>query len=86
MAQEDRTKRPAKKPSPLARAARREQLLDAAIDLIRTAGPEVAMDEIAAACGITKPVLYSHFGDKAGLGDAMAERFSAVLLLSLIHI
>ncbi|HBX77816.1 MAG TPA: hypothetical protein DEG43_09235 [Acidimicrobiaceae bacterium] len=83
MAQEDRTKRRAKKPSPLARAARREQLLDAAIDLIRTAGPEVAMDEIAAACGITKPVLYSHFGDKAGLGDAMAERFSAVLLAEM---
>ena len=32
------------------------------------------MDEIAAEAGITKPILYSHFGDKAGLVQALAER------------
>jgi AcrR family transcriptional regulator len=32
------------------------------------------MDEIAAEAGITKPILYSHFGDKAGLMQALARR------------
>lgn len=32
------------------------------------------MDELAAEAGITKPILYSHFGDKSGLADALAER------------
>ena len=32
------------------------------------------MDEIAAEAGITKPILYSHFGDKAGLIQALASR------------
>ena len=32
------------------------------------------MDEIAAEAGITKPILYSHFGDKAGLIQALAGR------------
>ena len=32
------------------------------------------MNELAAAAGITKPILYSHFGDKAGLVAALADR------------
>ena len=32
------------------------------------------MDEIAAEAGITKPILYTHFGDKAGLVRALAGR------------
>jgi AcrR family transcriptional regulator len=35
------------------------------------------MDEIAAEAGITKPILYSHFGDKAGLVHALAGRVAA---------
>lgn len=61
------------------RAARREELLDAATTAIRRDGADVSMDDIAAEAGITKPILYSHFGDKAGLADALAERFSAEL-------
>lgn len=34
------------------------------------------MDEIAAEAGITKPILYRHFGDRAGLVDAVASRFA----------
>lgn len=33
------------------------------------------MDEIAAEAGITKPILYRHFGDKEGLYEALAERY-----------
>ncbi len=32
------------------------------------------MDEIAAEAGVTKPILYSHFGDKAGLVRALTMR------------
>jgi AcrR family transcriptional regulator len=35
------------------------------------------MDEIAREAGLTKPILYAHFGDKAGLSVALAERFTA---------
>lgn len=35
------------------------------------------MDEIAAEAGITKPILYSHFGDKAGLIQALAGRVAS---------
>lgn len=31
------------------------------------------MDTIAAAAGVTKPVLYAHFGDKAGMATAVAK-------------
>lgn len=33
------------------------------------------MDEIASEAGITKPVLYRHFGDKDGLYQALTERY-----------
>jgi AcrR family transcriptional regulator len=38
------------------------------------------MDDIADGAGITKPIIYRHFGDRAGLGRAIAERFSSDLL------
>jgi AcrR family transcriptional regulator len=60
--------------------ARRQELLDAATAAIRRDGADVSMDDIAAEAGITKPILYSHFGDKAGLADALGERFSGELV------
>jgi AcrR family transcriptional regulator len=57
-----------------ARASRREQLLDAADRAIRREGAEVSMGALAAEAGITKPVLYRHFGDREGLLDAVARR------------
>jgi AcrR family transcriptional regulator len=57
-----------------ARAARRATLLDAADRAIRRDGPEVSMEALASEAGITKPVLYRHFGDRGGLLDAVAER------------
>ena len=33
------------------------------------------MEQLAAEAGLTKPVLYSYFRDKAGLADALADRF-----------
>lgn len=66
-----------------ARAARREELLGAVISAIRRHGPGVTMEEIAAEAGITKPILYRHFGDRDGLVLALADRFSADLLFEL---
>jgi len=61
------------------RAQRREELLDAAVRAIQREGPDVSMDALAAEAGVTKPILYRHFGDKGGLCHALAERqFDAI--------
>jgi AcrR family transcriptional regulator len=57
------------------RAQRRELLLDAADRVICRSGSAVSMDEIASEAGITKPILYRHFGDKDGLYEALAQRY-----------
>lgn len=53
---------------------RRRALLDAADRVIMRDGPEASMAAIAAEAGITKPILYRHFGDKHGLYQALADR------------
>jgi AcrR family transcriptional regulator len=58
---------------------RRTELLDAAERAIRRIGPHASMDELAAEAGITKPILYSHFGDKAGLVRALSVRVATQL-------
>jgi AcrR family transcriptional regulator len=57
------------------REQRRGQLLDAADRVIHRSGAAFSMDEIAAEAGITKPVLYRHFGDKDGLHEALTDRY-----------
>jgi AcrR family transcriptional regulator len=59
---------------------RQRELLDAALRVIRRSGPPVAMEAIAAEAGITRPVLYRHFGDVGGLYGAVAARFAEDLL------
>jgi AcrR family transcriptional regulator len=65
------------------RAARRAELLDAAVRAIRRDGPTVSMDVIAAEAGVTKPIVYRHFGDRVGLASALAEQFGAELVSEL---
>ena len=65
------------------REQRREQLLQAAIDEIRASGPGATMEQLAKSGGVTKPILYRHFGDRDGLIATIAERFSADLLQSV---
>ena len=62
------------------REQRREALLDAADRMVQRDGPAVSMDSIAAEAGITKPILYRHFGDKGGLYASLAERHTDRLL------
>ena len=65
------------------RAERRVELVDAAVAAIRKRGPAVSMEDLAAEAGVTKPILYRHFGDRRGLVLAVAERFSGELLAEL---
>jgi AcrR family transcriptional regulator len=67
----------------LARTARRAALLDAADRIVQRDGPAASMASIAAEAGITKPILYRHFGDRGGLFAALADRHTERLLAVL---
>jgi AcrR family transcriptional regulator len=54
-------------------------MVQAAMDAVRRHGPGVSVAEIAAAAGITKPVLYRHFTDRADLQRAVGEEAAALL-------
>jgi AcrR family transcriptional regulator len=62
---------------------RRRQLLEAADRVVLRDGPHASMNAIAAEAGITKPILYRHFGDKGGLYRALAKRHTDALLDAL---
>ena len=54
---------------------RREQILDATKELARERGfHRISIDAVARAAGITRPVVYGHFGDLTGLLNALIER------------
>ena len=53
---------------------RREELLDAADTVIRRVGTKVTASLIAAEAGVTKPIIYRHFGDIQDLYRALAVR------------
>lgn len=50
---------------------------------IREHGAGVGMDDIAAAAGTSKTVVYRHFTDRAGLYAAVAERVDATIMHNL---
>ncbi|MEU1312805.1 TetR family transcriptional regulator [Streptomyces cinnamoneus] len=62
---------------------RRRELLEAADRVVLRDGPGASMNAIAAEAGITKPILYRHFGDKGGLYRALAVRHTDALLSGL---
>lgn len=61
------------------RARRRALFLDAADEAIRTLGPSATMADVAAAAGVTKPVLYRFISDKEDLAAALAARYAQQL-------
>jgi len=65
------------------REARRAELLEAALRVIRRGEGRVAMEDIAAEAGISRPILYRHFGDATGLYAAVADDFCSALLARL---
>jgi AcrR family transcriptional regulator len=65
------------------RASRRAQLLDDAVEAIRELGSGATMEQLARRGGVTKPILYRHFGDREGLIKTIAERFSTELFAEI---
>lgn len=66
------------------RARRREQVVDAALAVLGRDGQDFGLDQVAHEAGVTKPVIYRHFGDRAALLDAMAERATDRLMERLM--
>ncbi|GAA1332346.1 TetR/AcrR family transcriptional regulator [Pseudonocardia xinjiangensis] len=65
----------------VSRADRERQILDAAVAVFGERGYQAAsMDMVAERVGVTKPVLYAHFGSKDGLLLACIARARAELL------
>src|SRR3954453_7509557 len=63
------------------RRARREELVAAAVEAVRVAGPDFAVDDVARGAGVSKTVIYRYFTDKDELIDAVLERISGAILL-----
>jgi AcrR family transcriptional regulator len=62
----------ARKSARLPRAQRRQQLIDVSRGAFAARGYDVTtLEEIADAAGVSRPILYSHFGDKQGLFEAV---------------
>ena len=53
----------------------------AAVEAVRLAGPEFAVDDVARSAGVSKTVIYRYFTDKDELVDAVLERISTAILL-----
>ncbi len=66
------------------RIARRAEFVEAALRALDEHGPDVGMEDVAAAAGVTKPVLYRHFDDKADLYLALGRRGTEMLFARLI--
>jgi AcrR family transcriptional regulator len=70
----------------LAKADRMEQALLAAHELFAQRGyAAVTMDEVAAALGVTKPLLYNYFGNKEQLYIACMERSGDALVRTILE-
>jgi len=67
------------------REERRAVLVQAATAAIRKHGPDVAMEDIAAEAGVSKPILYRYFQDKADLYMAVSEHATAFLRATLLR-
>jgi AcrR family transcriptional regulator len=64
--------------------ARREQILDVALEVLGRAGYHGAsMNDIADAAGVTKPVLYQHFDSKRDLFHALLDEVGTRLLTAI---
>lgn len=68
-------------------AERREQLLDAALDIALDRGfHAVTVDAVARACEVTRPVVYGAFADRAALLAGLADRAEARTLEQLAEV
>lgn len=62
-------------PTRMSGQARREQLLDVTGEIVARHGfPAVSIQSVARAAGISRPIVYEHFGDLPGLLKALVAR------------
>lgn len=62
----------------LPKAERRAQLLESARELIRTDGTDqLTLGRLADRAGVTKPVVYDHFGDRTGVLTELYREFES---------
>jgi AcrR family transcriptional regulator len=63
---------------------RREQLLDTTKRIVDERGfHAVSIEAVAREAGVSRPIVYGHFGDLAGLLDALMDREAARALMQL---
>jgi AcrR family transcriptional regulator len=68
----------------LSAPARREQILDVALEVFATTGfHSTSMNQVAEAAGVTKPVLYQHFDSKRALYQALLDEVGNRLLQNI---
>ena len=68
----------------LTATARREQILDVALEVFARSGFHgTSMNEVAEAAGVTKPVLYQHFDSKRDLYQALLDEVGHRLLSAI---
>ena len=69
----------------LPRAEREAQMLEVAAEIVAAQGIHAtSMEDVAAACGVTKPMVYSYFGSKQGLIAALVENTGNFMLAGLM--
>jgi AcrR family transcriptional regulator len=68
-------------------AERRQQLLDATARLVVESGfHSVSVESVARAAGISRPIVYEHFGDLAGLLEALMHQMLERALVQLAEV
>jgi AcrR family transcriptional regulator len=73
--------------SRLSAAERREQLIDVTAQLAADEGfHRISIEAIARRAGITRPIVYEHFGDLPGLLEAMVDRENDRALAQLAEV
>lgn len=75
-------------PSPrLSAAERREQLLDATRAVVSERGfHAVSIEAVSREAGVTRPIVYGHFGDLSGLLEALVDREEARARAQLVEV
>ncbi|WP_203989814.1 TetR family transcriptional regulator [Virgisporangium aurantiacum] len=68
------------------REQRRAVLVEAAVEAVLRYGPEVDMAQVAAVAGVSKPVLYRYFADKAELWLAVGEHVAQLVVAEIVPV
>jgi AcrR family transcriptional regulator len=66
------------------REQRRAKFIEAALRVLAESGPDLPMDAVASEAGVSKPVLYRYFSDKAALVEALGDAGSEMLFARLL--